>query len=72
MGRSEPSFMAGANHSKTPEDVLYNTESSQSAAYDIQKDVFGDETGNGIHYRTLSWPLVAFLMITEIVTVSIS
>ena len=55
-------------HSKTPEDVLYNSETSENARYDVRKDVFGDETGNGIRYRTLTWPLVSFLMITEIVT----
>lgn len=70
MARMKPGFMAQDNHPKTPEDVLYNTESSQNARYDVQKDVFGDETDNGIKYRTLTWPLVAFLMITEIVTVS--
>ena len=36
--------------------------------YRDDKDVFGDERGHGIHYRTLTWPLVAVLMITEIVT----
>ncbi|WPH02611.1 Hypothetical protein R9X50_00547600 [Acrodontium crateriforme] len=36
--------------------------------YQSTADVFGDETTHGIHYRTLSWPMVAFLMITEIVT----
>ncbi|KAJ9138706.1 Transmembrane amino acid transporter [Pleurostoma richardsiae] len=31
-------------------------------------DVFGNEEGADIHYRTLSWPLVAVLMIAEIVS----
>ena len=56
-------------HSKTPDDVLYSSESTDNPRYDVRKDVFGDETGNGIKYRTLTWPLVSFLMITEIVTV---
>ena len=68
MARGKSSFLAHENDYKTPEDVLYNTESSQNASYDVRRDVFGDETGHGIRYRTLTWPLVAFLMITEIVT----
>ncbi|KAK5627483.1 hypothetical protein RRF57_003199 [Xylaria bambusicola] len=31
-------------------------------------DVFGSEDGHNIKYKTLSWPLVAVLMITEIVS----
>jgi hypothetical protein len=31
-------------------------------------DVFGNEAGHAIKYKTLSWPLVAVLMITEIVS----
>ena len=31
-------------------------------------DVFGSEDGHDIKYKTLSWPLVAVLMITEIVS----
>jgi hypothetical protein len=31
-------------------------------------DVFGREEGHDIKYKTLSWPLVAVLMITEIVS----
>jgi len=31
-------------------------------------DVFGDEEGNQIHYKTLSWQFVAFFMIAEIVS----
>jgi amino acid permease len=57
-----------SDHSKTPDDVLYNSEPTDNSRYDVRKDVFGDETGNGIQYRTLTWPLVSFLMITEIVT----
>ena len=30
--------------------------------------VFGDETNHAIKYRTLSWPLVAVLLTTEIVS----
>jgi hypothetical protein len=31
-------------------------------------DVFGNEEGAAIRYKTLSWPLVAVLMIAEIVS----
>ncbi|KAH6652325.1 transmembrane amino acid transporter [Truncatella angustata] len=31
-------------------------------------DVFGEETGHDIKYKTLTWPVVALLMITEIVS----
>jgi len=31
-------------------------------------DVFGNEAGHAIKYKTLSWPFVALLMITEIVS----
>jgi hypothetical protein len=31
-------------------------------------DVFGDETGHAIQYKTLSWQLVSALMIAEIVS----
>lgn len=34
----------------------------------VQQEVFGDEEGHDIHYRTLSWQMVAVLMITEIVS----
>ena len=70
MAHNKPGFLSNSDHSKSPDDVLYGTESSQNARYDVRKDVFGDETGNGIRYRTLTWQLVSFLMITEIVTVS--
>jgi hypothetical protein len=68
MAPSKPGFLSHSDRSKAQEDIYDNTESTQNARYDIRKDVFGDETGNGIRYRTLTWPLVAFLMITEIVT----
>jgi hypothetical protein len=32
------------------------------------RDVFGNEDGADIKYKTLSWPLVAVLMIAEIVS----
>ena len=69
MARTKPGFLSSSTL-KTADDTLYNTESSQNATYDVRNDVFGDETGNGIRYRTLTWQLVSFLMITEIVTVS--
>ena len=31
-------------------------------------DVFGDEANAAIRYKTLSWPMVAVLMIAEIVS----
>ncbi|KAL2356448.1 transmembrane amino acid transporter [Cryomyces antarcticus] len=37
-------------------------------SYRDDTDVFGHEEGHGIRYRTLTWPLVSVLMITEIVT----
>ncbi|GAB7357534.1 hypothetical protein MBLNU459_g0055t2 [Dothideomycetes sp. NU459] len=43
----------------------------ESSGYDqdaATHDVFGSEENHGIKYRTLTWPLVAVLMITEIVT----
>lgn len=33
-----------------------------------ERDVFGDEEGHSIKYKTLSWQLVAVLMIAEIVS----
>lgn len=33
------------------------------------REVFGHEEQHEIHYRTLSWPYVAFIMTTEIVTI---
>ncbi|OTB00424.1 hypothetical protein M426DRAFT_267655 [Hypoxylon sp. CI-4A] len=35
---------------------------------DLPNDVFGAEDGHDIKYKTLSWPLTAVLMITEIVS----
>lgn len=35
---------------------------------DVGDNVFGDETDATIRYRTLSWPMVAILMIAEIVS----
>lgn len=34
----------------------------------IDNEVFGDEAHHDIKYRTLSWPMVAVLMIAEIVS----
>ena len=33
-----------------------------------ERDVFGNEEGHSIKYKTLSWQLVAVLMIAEIVS----
>lgn len=47
----------------------YNATSSTLSPNDGSHEVFGDERHHQIQYRTLSWPFVAFIMTTEIVTV---
>jgi hypothetical protein len=44
---------------------VYN--SARPAGYD-DDDVFGHEEGHDIQYKTLTWPMVAVLMIAEIVS----
>ena len=44
---------------------VYN--SASPAGYD-DDDVFGHEEGHDIQYKTLTWPMVAVLMIAEIVS----
>ena len=44
---------------------IYN--SARPAGYD-DEDVFGHEEGHDIRYKTLTWPMVAILMIAEIVS----
>jgi hypothetical protein len=44
---------------------VYN--SARPAGYD-DEDVFGHEEGHDIRYKTLTWPMVAILMIAEIVS----
>jgi len=41
--------------------------SARPAGYD-DEDVFGNEEAHDIRYKTLSWPMVAVLMIAEIVS----
>ena len=41
--------------------------SARPAGYD-EEDVFGNEEAHDIRYKTLSWPMVAVLMIAEIVS----
>lgn len=41
--------------------------SARPARYD-DDDVFGNEESHDIRYKTLSWPMVAMLMIAEIVS----
>jgi hypothetical protein len=41
--------------------------SARPAGYD-EEDVFGNEEAHDIRYKTLSWPMVAMLMIAEIVS----
>jgi hypothetical protein len=45
--------------------------SARPAGYD-EEDVFGNEEAHDIRYKTLSWPMVAVLMIAEIVSVALS
>ncbi|RWA10229.1 hypothetical protein EKO27_g4864 [Xylaria grammica] len=40
----------------------------ESIDHELPGDVFGQEDGHDIKYKTLSWPVVAVLMITEIVS----
>jgi hypothetical protein len=53
-------------------DREYNEEGVLQPNHDFAvvqpNDVFGNETGHAIKYKTLSWPMVAVLMITEIVS----
>ena len=67
MAREKGDFIS-SSHRSPPADEFYASESPRNNQYRDDKDVFGNEKHHGIHYRTLSWPLVAFLMITEIVT----
>lgn len=49
------------------EGYSYNTEIVGGAPTGSEeKDVFGDEINHQIRYRTLSWEMVALLMIAEI------
>ncbi|KAB5528967.1 transmembrane amino acid transporter [Coniochaeta sp. 2T2.1] len=59
--------MKEEKYSTYPE-VEAGTTAQGPAAYDTELDVFGDESNAQIHYRTLSWQLVAVLMIAEIVS----
>ena len=58
-------------HSSTA-DHEYDEEGVLQANHDFAvvqpNDVFGNESGHAIKYKTLSWPMVAVLMITEIVS----
>jgi hypothetical protein len=36
--------------------------------YNYDQDVFGNEAGHSIRYKTLSWQMVSVLMIAEIVS----
>ena len=49
--------------------VAYESaEPGNARGYDFEHDVFGDEKGNAIKYKTMSWWMVAVLMIAEIVS----
>ena len=67
MAREKSGFLSPSS-GYVADHELHSPEPTSNVRYRVDKDVFGDETGNGIRYRTLTWPLVAFLMITEIVT----
>lgn len=54
-----------ANHEYDEEGVL---QANHDFAVVQPNDVFGNEAGHAIKYKTLSWPMVAALMITEIVS----
>ena len=54
-----------ADHEYNEEGVL---QANHGFAVVQPNDVFGNESGHAIKYKTLSWPMVAMLMITEIVS----
>ncbi|KZW03609.1 hypothetical protein EXIGLDRAFT_664187 [Exidia glandulosa HHB12029] len=49
-------------------EIAADAEKKGAPVYDERADVFGDEDGHQIHYKTLSWQFVALLMIAEIVS----
>ncbi|KAJ8126283.1 hypothetical protein O1611_g7355 [Lasiodiplodia mahajangana] len=53
---------------KMPEKAANSREEQLPLDESLPGDVFGIEDGHDIKYKTLSWPLVAGLMITEIVS----
>lgn len=64
-------------YSQEPDDKMQGREASRAAdpareeaspAATLEMDVFGDETAAAIQYRTMTWPMVAVLMIAEIVS----
>jgi len=60
--------MEKKGYSSAEIDVEESGRAPDRQRYNDDKDVFGHEENHGIKYRTLTWPLVAVLMITEIVT----
>ena len=59
--------MVTSTAGRKPWTVTYNEPSSEPSEEDT-KDVFGPEDQHDIKYKVLSWPLVAVLMIAEIVS----
>ncbi|KAF8521255.1 amino acid transporter [Hysterangium stoloniferum] len=59
---------AGRKEEKTVTGLDIEKESTPLEISKDNLDVFGDEEGNQIHYKTLSWQFVAFFMIAEIVS----
>ncbi|KAK3058464.1 hypothetical protein LTR09_000028 [Extremus antarcticus] len=51
----------------SPDGRVVNASSGRPGGYD-DRDVFGHEEGHDIKYKTLGWPMVAVLMIAEIVS----
>ena len=49
-------------------DNLFHEDGRPANPADSPDDVFGQEDGHDIKYKTLSWQMVALLMITEIVS----
>lgn len=56
MDNKEAHYLTDETHDQIERPVGYDDE-----------DVFGHEENHDIQYKTLSWPLVAVLMIAEIV-----
>ncbi|KAI1120744.1 amino acid transporter [Nemania abortiva] len=66
MGKATKLEAPTALESGSPQAAVSRQE--QSLDEGLPGDVFGVEDGHDIKYKTLSWPLVAGLMITEIVS----
>ncbi|KAL7624968.1 hypothetical protein AAE478_004182 [Parahypoxylon ruwenzoriense] len=63
-----PSQYEEADHKQHDGAVVGDREMGILTGPGVPNDVFGQEDGHEIKYKTLSWPFVAVLMITEIVS----